>query len=130
MSIIPPTPAVLPTPAPAPYSSADTRQMAFAVYVLLLAGLFCPLLPIVGLVLAYIHRETAPDWLKSHHEWQIRTFWIGLLYQVISIVLCMVVIGLLLLLAQFVWYVVRCVQGLDRLSRHEPVTRAESWLFT
>jgi uncharacterized membrane protein len=36
--------------------------------------------------------------LRSHYQFQIRTFWFGLLYLAIGIPLCMVVIGFAILL--------------------------------
>ena len=57
---------------------------------------------LVGLVLAYINRgQAAGTWAESHYTYQIRTFWIGLLYSCISIVLMFVVIGFLLIVAVF-----------------------------
>ena len=102
--------------------------MAMVVYLAYLASLAFPPLAIAGLVLAYVNRETAPDWLKSHFTFQIRTFWIGLLFWAVSIVLCVVLIGFLLILATVVWFVIRCALGLNRLLRREAYPDPESWL--
>jgi uncharacterized membrane protein len=105
--------------------------MAFVVYILYLCH-FVPVVGwvagIVGLVLAYVERDSAPAWLKSHYTFQIRTFWIGLLYYVVSIVLCWVLIGFALLTVTLVWFLVRCALGLARLMRNEPYPNPESWL--
>jgi uncharacterized membrane protein len=116
-----------PTPPPvAPTVTHDERQMAFVIYILYLAH-FVPLAPIVGLVLAYIERARAPAWLQSHYLYQIRTFWIGLLYWVVSLALCVILVGIPLLLATWIWFVVRCALGLSRLMRSEPYPTPESW---
>ena len=123
-----------PPPPPSPQSAAsvthDERQMAFVVYILYLCH-FVPVFGwvagVVGLVLAYVERDRAPDWLKSHFTFQIRTFWMGLLYFVIACCLVIVVIGIPLIFAVWVWFVVRCALGLSRLLRAEAYPTPESW---
>jgi uncharacterized membrane protein len=106
--------------------------MPMIVYVLYLSH-FVPVIgwaaSIVGLVLAYVERDTAPEWLRSHYTFQIRTFWIGLLYYAVSCVLVVVLIGIPMLFAVWVWFVVRCALGLSRLLRNEPYPTPESWTF-
>ena len=122
----PPAPPVPATPTNNPLN--DERQMAMIVYIAYLAAFAFPPLSLAGVVLAYVNRDTAPDWLKSHYTFQIRTFWIGLLYWVASIVLCVILIGFLLILATVVWFVFRCALGLNRLLRREAYPDPESWL--
>ncbi len=102
--------------------------MAFVVYVCFLAAYAFPLLALVGLVLAYINRDAAPEWLKTHYTFQIRTFWIGLLYWLVSIVLCAVLIGLVCVVLTLVWGVLRCGLGLNRLMQRQPYPNPESWI--
>ncbi|HEY1448157.1 MAG TPA: hypothetical protein VGF33_06445 [Caulobacteraceae bacterium] len=102
--------------------------MALIVYILYLVH-FIPVAPIVGLVLAYVERGTATGWLRSHYEFQIRTFWIGLLYFVVAMALCVILIGFPLLMAAWIWFVVRCALGLSRLLRREAYPTPESWLI-
>lgn len=116
----------LPPPSNAPLS--DERQMAMLVYLAYLASLAFPPLAIAGLVLAYVNRTDAPDWLKSHYTFQIRTFWIGLLYWVVSILLCVVLIGFLLIFATLAWLVVRSALGLDRLLKREAYPNPQGWI--
>jgi uncharacterized membrane protein len=71
---IAPPPAPAPPSAPAP-AAADDRQMAMVIYILYLVP--AGITHIVGLILAYVSRESAPPWLKTHYTLQIRTFWIG-----------------------------------------------------
>ncbi len=118
-----------PTPAPAantPFS--DERQMAMIVYIAYLAAFAFPPLSIAGVVLAYVNRDTAPDWLNSHYTFQIRTFWLGVLYWIVSLVLCVVLIGVPLLFATMAWFIIRCALGLSRLMRREPYPTPEGWI--
>jgi uncharacterized membrane protein len=107
----------------------DERQMTLIVYLLYLGSIVFAPTSIAGLVLAYVNQDAAPDWLKTHYTFQIRTFWIGLLYGGVSVVLCFVIIGIPLLLATFVWFVVRCALGIDRLLKREARPNPKSWFF-
>jgi uncharacterized membrane protein len=145
----PPPPSPPPPPPPPPYTPpplaaaplpppgqhprfADQDTMPLIVYILYLAH-FIPVIgqvaAIVGLILAYVERDTAPAWLKTHYTFQIRTFWIGLLYFFISCVLIVVLIGIPLLFAVWIWFIVRCALGIARLLRSEPYPTPESWTF-
>ena len=84
---------------------------------------------IIGVVLAYMARENAPNWLASHYRFQIRTFWLLLLFSSIGAILTLVLVGFLVLAATVVWLIVRCVKGWRHLDRDEPVDNVETWLF-
>jgi uncharacterized membrane protein len=60
---------------------------------------------------------------------QIRTFWIGLLYGLISLITAFILIGFLFALFTLVWWIVRCAKGLQRLGRGEPYQNAATWLW-
>ena len=107
----------------------SVRQVAFAIYVLYLANIFLGLTAIVGVIIAYVYQGDGPRWLDSHFRFQIRTFWIGLLYTVICIVLMFVVVGYFLALLALLWFIVRCAKGMKHLSRGEPHPDPTSWLF-
>ena len=108
---------------------AEDASQARLVYVLYLVGLVFPVTVIVGLVWAYVVRAESVDWLRTHYRYQIRTFWLGLLYGVVGLALVVVGIGVLLLLAELVWWIVRCVKGLRQLERRQAVENVETWLF-
>ncbi len=99
------------------------------VYILYLVGLVVGITSIVGVVMAYIYKGDAPEWLRDHYRWQIRTFWIGLLYTLIGLVTSLILVGYLILLFVLVWYIVRCVKGLQRLDKRQPLADSGSWLF-
>lgn len=99
------------------------------VYILYLIGLLVGITSIVGVVMAYIYKGDAPAWLKDHYRWQIRTFWIGVLYTLIGMLTSLILVGYLVLLFVLVWYIVRCVKGLQALDKRQPLANSGSWLF-
>ncbi|MEZ5692721.1 MAG: hypothetical protein R3D99_02480 [Altererythrobacter sp.] len=84
---------------------------------------------IVGIVLAYVWKDDAADWERSHYTYLIRTFWIGLIGSVISFVLMIVLIGFLTGLAVAVWVAVRSVMSLVKAQKREPMPDPETLLF-
>ncbi|WP_417226463.1 DUF4870 family protein [Amphritea sp.] len=109
--------------------STDKGSNAKIVYILYLASLVFGITGLVGLIMAYVYKGDAPDWLKSHYQWQIRTFWIALLYTVIGIITTSFLIGFLILLLNVVWFIVRCIKGLSALDKQQPLPQPTSWLF-
>lgn len=90
----------------------------------LLYGLGCLVMftPIVAIVLNYLKRDAvAGTWLESHFDWQIRTFWYGLIGYAIGFVLVWLVVGMPVMLATAVWCIYRVVKGWLRLSEGKPV---------
>ncbi len=108
--------------------TGPTRNNVLGVYVLYLLALISGITAIVGLVFAYINRGKADAVLESHYTYQIRTFWIGLLYSLISMVLFVIGIGMLLMVAVAVWAIIRCVKGLMLANNNEPVPDPQTWL--
>ena len=106
--------------------SIDTARI---IYVLYLVGLATGLTLLIGVIMAYVNKDDAPDWLKSHYDFQIRTFWIGLLYCIVGAILSIVLIGFLVLLFWAVWLIVRVVKGFKYLEQRQPVPDATTWMF-
>ncbi len=106
-----------------------TEGSAKAIYILYLVGIVFGITAIVGVIMAYINRGEAPDWLKTHYQFQIRTFWIGALYMLISLILMFVVVGYLVFLFWLVWLIVRCIKGLQLIGKKEAHPNPTGWLF-
>ncbi|MCA0277877.1 MAG: DUF4870 domain-containing protein [Proteobacteria bacterium] len=102
---------------------------AQVIYILYLAGLVIGVSGIVGIILAYMNRGKAGGFVETHYTWLIRTFWIGLLYALISFMLIFVFIGFILMFAVAVWFIVRCIMGLQAVGRGEAIKYPESWLI-
>ena len=124
-----------PQPAPAPPPRKTDQWLEpgktnlQVVYILYIASMFLPFLILVGIVIAYVNRGKAGGWVDTHYTWLIRTFWIGLLFVFVSIILAVVAVGLLLMVVMPIWVIVRCVVGLQATNREEPIKNPESWLI-
>ena len=103
---------------------------AKVIYILYLVGWVIPVVvPIIGVILAYVNKDVAPPWLETHYQMQIRTFWIGLLFGAISVVTVMIWIGWILGLLTLIWWTIRCIKGLIRTFEGAPYENAETWLW-
>lgn len=114
------------TPAPPRAANDSTAKI---VYVLYLVSLAIGVTSLIGVIVAYVNVGDAPEPLRSHYRFQIRTFWIGILYSVLGALLLLVAVGALVLAFVAVWLIVRCVKGLKHLGRGEPYPNAETWLW-
>jgi uncharacterized membrane protein len=99
------------------------------VYILYLVSFVIGITCIVGLVFAYMNRSKAEPWLQSHYTFLIRTFWISVLLFFAALVLSLILVGFLVMIAIAVWVIVRCVIGLQKVSRREPIENPETWLI-
>jgi len=107
----------------------SSEGTAKVVYILYLVGIIFGLTGIIGVVMAYINKREAPDWLQTHYQFLIRTFWIGLLYVLIGMVSSVILIGYLVLLFWVVWLVIRGVKGMKSLDQKEAHPDPAGWLF-
>ena len=78
-----------------------------------IVGSFVSGLPsIVAVILNYVKRDAVRGtWLDSHFRWQIRTFWLGLLWVVVGTVTTFIIVGWFILLGVAIWYIYRVVRG-------------------
>jgi uncharacterized membrane protein len=107
----------------------SSRTLALAVYLLYIAQLFTGFTALIGLIIAYFQQSSEESYLKSHYRFQIRTFWIALLYIVIGAILAIFLVGWLLLLLIIPWILIRVVRGLLLLNKDQPIPDPSSWGF-
>lgn len=98
-----------------------------AIYILYLVSFLIGITGIIGIVLAYMNRGKSEAWIETHYTYAIRTFWIGLLGVLVSVVLMLVLVGFLTIFAVAVWTIARCIVGLQQVSKNEPIARPEGW---
>ncbi|MCO7241394.1 MAG: DUF4870 domain-containing protein [Pseudomonadota bacterium] len=114
---------------PSETSPAPDTTMAMVIYALYLASFVLGFTSLIGVIIAYVYRGKGPVWLDEHYRYQIRTFWIGLLYGSIATLLTLILVGFPMLLALVVWFIVRCVKGFKGLQEKRAPSNVDSWLL-
>lgn len=112
--------ATVPSKAKPPKIFADQPDPLWLhlVYALYAASVINGLTAIVGVAIAYFKRDDAiGTWQESHYDWQMRTFWFGLLLFAIGFATTFILIGFLILAAAMVWLICRIVKGWVRLGQ-------------
>jgi len=113
-----------------PQALQDDKTLPAVVYALTLAGIVTGgLTSVVAVILAYVSRKAAPEWLQSHYLFMIRTFWLSLLFGLIGLVLSVVGIGIVILAAVGVWIAVRCIMGLSWLLKGQAYPTPQNWML-
>jgi uncharacterized membrane protein len=105
---------------------SDTAKL---IYVLYLVGFAAGITLVIGVVMAYVNKDEAPGWLQTHYRFQIRTFWMGVLYCVAGFVLAAILIGFLVWLFTAIWLIVRVIKGFKHLDKQEPMPNFQTWLM-
>ena len=105
------------------------NTFAIVVYALYGASYITGISALFGVILAHVKVDDPDPVLRSHYQFQIRTFWIGLLYFVVGVPLCLVLIGFPILIWSLVWSLVRIVKGSVLLLDNKPIADPKSWLF-
>ena len=83
---------------------------------------------IIAVILNYIKRaEVRGTWLDSHFQWQIRTFWYGVLWVGLCVAFIVLTFGIGILIAWIplaivsIWFMYRTVRGWMRLRDGRPM---------
>ncbi|MDP2694235.1 MAG: hypothetical protein Q8O58_05135 [Gallionella sp.] len=99
------------------------KNLTLVVYVLYALSYFAGITAIIGIIINYVKKDdVAGTWLESHFRWQIRTFWFGLLWAVIGTATLVIMIGGVILFANFCWIIYRIVKGWLNLNDNKPMT--------
>lgn len=117
------------------HNQSETKSsIAKVIYLLYIISTIIGITGVIGLVMAYVNidatDENSEHWLQSHYQFQIRTFWIGLLYIVVGFSTSLFLIGYLILVFTFFWIIIRCAKGLKQLENKQAVKNVKSWMFT
>lgn len=124
------------------YRSVEDRTLPAVVYGLYLLGLTHGLTIVIGLIIAYASRGAAGSPMASHYTFQIRSFWLGIVWALIGVTLMFwggllsvilvgipfFILGCLIFGAVWIWFAVRCVLGVIYLARGEPYPRPHAWI--
>jgi len=116
-------------PSSTPEPLVPSTAIALSIYILYFVGYFTGITALIGVIMAHVQVDTAEPMLATHYRFQIRTFWIGLLYLVVGTILAFVVVGFALLLWWFFWSLARNINGVLALNEHRPIKNPASWMF-
>jgi uncharacterized membrane protein len=116
-------------PETTPQPIVPSTDIALIIYILYFLGYFTGITAIIGVIMAHIQLDTADPMLATHYRFQIRTFWIGLLYLVVGTVLSLIIIGWAVLAWWFIWSLIRSIKGLLALNERRPIADPNSWMF-
>ncbi|MGF6922680.1 DUF4870 family protein [Paraburkholderia sp. 40] len=84
---------------------------------------------LVAIIINYVKRsDVAGTPYEAHFEWQIRTFWLGLIGYAIGALLLLVVIGIPVLWAVSIWMLYRIIKGWLYLYDNKPFANPASWV--
>jgi uncharacterized membrane protein len=124
--------------------ASEDRTVPAVVYGLYLLGLTHGLTIIIGLIVAYASQDGAGSRMRTHYTFQIRTFWLSIVWFLVGVALIVfgaplvLAFGLGLLVmglgwmicgAVWLWFLARCVLGAIYLARDEPYPRPYSLML-
>ncbi|EGF91244.1 membrane protein-like protein [Asticcacaulis biprosthecium C19] len=131
------------TQSPAPSTNrslfADGRGLAMLNYALLFfMSMSVGATGIVALIVAnFADSDKTPAWIKSHYQFQIRTFWIGILPTLLTFFLSQYLLKALqveplymfaVVIPVLGWIAARCAMGFNHLLYGRPYPTPKSWL--
>ena len=96
---------------------AQNKSLTQIIYGLYAAAILGFPTNIAAIIVNYVKRDDVVGTLyESHFRWQMRTFWVTLLWGFIGVILCFVVVGFFVLGILYIWYIYRIVKGWLRLT--------------
>ena len=99
----------------------DARVAAHAMYAIYAVSVFTGIPLFVGAIIAFLARGRAEGTIyRSHLAWGLTTFWVVLILGAIGTVLALVLVGYLILIPLWLWFVYRTVRGWWLLSHGHP----------
>lgn len=103
-------------------NTGANKGVAMAVYILQAVGFLLFITFIVGAVINYVKKgDVKGTWLESHFKWQLRTFWFGILWNVVGFLTLFFLVGYVVLAVNFIWMIYRVAKGLIRLLDEKPM---------
>ncbi len=115
-------------PSARPPALSNTT-LATIVYILYFAAYFVGITAVIGVIMAHVKAGEADPVVDSHYRFQIRTFWIGLLYIIVGGILSFVLVGYLVLAWWFIWSLIRNIKGILALNDSRAIADPRSWMF-
>jgi len=120
---------------------APGRGAAIIVYMLFLGSVMTVVTAPIGALIAHLKYRRAAPWVQSHLQFQLRTFWLGVLggalfaiaWQLLGVAgfspMAPWALGYVYFTVCLIWMVGRCGVGIARLTTNRPVPRPRSLAF-
>lgn len=81
---------------------------------------------LIAIIVNYVKKEdVAHSWVASHFRWQIRTFWFGLFWNTLGVLVGVIGVGFIIMTAAAVWIIYRITKGWLRLNDGRPMYEAK-----
>ena len=100
------------------------------IYILYLVSILVGLTYIVGGICAYVYRDDATTVVtRSHIEFQIQSFWKGIVIFIIAFILSFFVVGVLVYIYLIIWILIRNIKGLKAICENKEIKNIKNWCF-
>ncbi|GHC45835.1 membrane protein [Alcaligenes pakistanensis] len=100
----------------------NLRNLTLITYGLYILSLFGGITALVAIIINYVKRdEVKGTYLESHFDWQIRTFWWGLVGVCLSFLLMTILVGFVTIAIVGVWILYRLIKGLLAVNDGKPI---------
>lgn len=98
------------------------KTITTVIYALQAASFVVGVTLFVAIIFNYIKRDDVRGtWLESHFRWQIRTFWFGILWTGVGFITYLLLIGYVILFANYIWMIYRVAKGWLNLAEGKPM---------
>ena len=91
---------------------------------------------VIALLICTFAEDKAPDWIKTHYQFQLRTFWIGIAPVLLTVLVALWLsrhthnpyIYYLVFMPALLWVAGRVVMGFNSLLYGRPYPKPRTWL--
>lgn len=117
------------------------RGYIVVIYGLYIGSIMAVVTAPLGAAIAHFRLGRGAAWLDTHLQFQIRTFWLGILGALATAAVWRAIgtlelasayawtLGYLFFTAALAWLMGRCAVGIHRLTSNRPIDKPKSWLF-
>ena len=95
------------------------KKNLILIYILYLCGIIVPILPIVGAVFAFANKTNSSKLYRTHYVFAFRSFCFGIAGAFVAMITTFILIGPILYMLIFVWFVVRSIVALQYLLEEQ-----------
>lgn len=98
----------------------NSKNNALIAYILMGLGIFTGVFWIIGAIWAMVKKDDAVNTpFHDHYSNIIKTFWWGLAWTILGMLLWVFVIGAFIMLFVWIWSIYRIVKGIARLTSNQ-----------